>query len=172
MPPEPVEASSMSPALPVQISTLPEPVWSRHGAAGVPSTLILPEPVPACSPPCRFFSSIDPEPVLGLHVAGADLLGVDVARAGANGESALEAGGMNRSRAGAQFCICAHAFVGHVAGAGSGIEKGVGRSLNFIIDADVAEGCGGPSDAHDVACLLDGRMSSDLLHHVVARAPA
>ena len=28
------------------------------------------------------------------------------------------------------------------------------------------------SDAHDVACLLDGRMSGDLLHHVVARAPA
>ena len=106
-----------------------------------------------------------------FHVAGADLLGVDVTRAGADGESAFESGGVDRSRACAQFCICAHAFVGHVARSRRSIQIGVGRSQNLIVDADVAEIVVIPSDADDVACLLDGRMRRDLAAPCSSLAP-
>ena len=53
---------------------------------------------------------------LGLHVAFAGaLLGKDVAGAGVQRESAMEAGGVNAARAGGELGGVAHAVISNVA---------------------------------------------------------
>ena len=64
--PDPVVASRFMGALPVDSSMEPDPVCSLQGDEGVPSALIVPEPVWALSPPCTPFKSIVPEPVCAL----------------------------------------------------------------------------------------------------------
>ena len=80
--PEPVDASSVKPVLPGQNSILPEPVSSFQSVVGAPAILMSPEPVCGVQAAVEIFEFDIAGAGLGLHVALAGLVGVDVARAG------------------------------------------------------------------------------------------
>jgi hypothetical protein len=51
-------------------------------------------------------------------------------------------------------------------------EQRILRRLNLVVDADVVQVLVMAPDAHNVARLLDGRVSRNLLHPLLAAAPA
>ena len=57
-----------------------------------------------------------------LHISVAGLFGVDAAGASIHREAAVQAGGVNAARAGAQLGVLADAVVGDFAGAGGRIR--------------------------------------------------
>src|ERR1700734_2678472 len=78
---------------------------------------------------------------------------------------------MNSPRTGGELDIRTDAIVRHAAGACGCVQKAVGRSLNFVVDADVVEVFVVQPDANDVAGLLDGRVRSDLLDFTLVGTP-
>ena len=71
-----------------------------------------------------------------------------------------------------QFGVDAHAIVGHVARARSGIQKRTGRGFDLIVDADVVHRSHVRANAHDIAGLLDWRMVGNGVNLVVIYVPA
>ena len=84
----------------------------------------------------------------------------------------MQAGGVDFARSGGELGVYADALIRDVTGARAGLEISLRRSLDLIVDADIAQVFVMAADADDVARLLDGGMGSNLPHPLLARAPA